>query len=278
MEPLTERLGLDRFYRSLPGPLVAIVTMAACGVLFLDLLLPDPLFLLDEALLGLLALAGSRELVARVDGRRQGLGQTVRGPSLSHSAPQMVPADPELRQLRSALSTLEAVSARVPGAGSVGARAAVRELERHGESLATRLSEHDAFLARRDNDPWQVSLAVERKEQRAADLEAGGDTSQLAVATRELAALRSHSASVQARVAERAAELLEVRSLTAQLRSLAQELPRGMAGLSGRLGGSGSLDPKIVTLLRSLEASSKADEEVDAVLRVRSHGFVPATH
>jgi len=266
MKELLTKTGIARFFSALGnGPLV-LMMMGVVAFLGLDLLIPDPIPLLDEALLGLLLYGGTTELMTR---RRH---KAVGAAPVDALAARRAPAD--LRTLPGrAQSAVEAAS-RLVGRGAapqVGTR--VRELASDVRTLCDEVKAADTFLARRDNDPWQSSRQIAKLEKQVVDFEVRGSDAKLEVARKGLALARAHRETIARRVGQREDAMVRLESLSTQVDALNEDLGELLRGkhtgdfVVRRLG---EVDPRIAAAVDTLAASAEAEAEVDAAVKRRT--------
>jgi hypothetical protein len=131
----------------------------------------------------------------------------------------------------------------------------------------------DAFLVRRDNDPWQSSRKINKLEKQVVDLEVRGDDRKLDIARKALAVARSHRETIGRRVGEREDLLVQLESLAVQIEALNEDLAGMLRGdHAGRfvVRDLGGIDPRISAVVDMLEASATAEAEVEAAVNQRS--------
>lgn len=265
MKNLLTQTGISRFYASLgDGPLV-LMMMGVVAFLGLDLLLFDPIPLLDEALLGLMLYGGATELMGRR--RRKAAGLAPIDPIDVRRMPA------ELKTITTRMQVVTEAASRLVGRGAapqVGSR--VRELATDVRTKHDELRSADAFLARRDNDPWQSSRQLTKLEKQAVDLEVRGDDRKLEVARKALAAARAHRETIERRVGQREDTMVELESLSAQIDALGDDLGRLLRGKHDGhfvVRSLGEVDPRIAAVVDALAASAEAEAEVEAAVRKR---------
>jgi len=263
---------VTRFFSGLGTPALVLMTMVAVMLAGLDLILPDPIPIIDEAFLLFVMITGVREIGRRGKARRGG-GSTGQGTVIDVKAAPPVSTAPS-RAVKTLAARTQAVvdsCSQVPGA-TQAVRQAARALATEVRSLDGELRDNDAFEARRDNDPWQVDRRIAKLEREVADLEASGDLRRLEVSRKALEVARAHRTRIEFEGARRGEVLLRMESLSSQVDVLSQDLG---ALLGGRHDGSwrirklGDLDPAVETLVVALGAGAEAEAEIEEAVRRR---------
>ncbi len=253
MTGFLRRVGLDRLFRHLPNSLLVLLTVASTAALGLDLLIPDFIPFLDEALLALLAVGGT----ATVMERRK---------SVTDGGPLPQPPGQELERLDERVLTLVArgQALRAGGHGASGLDG-LKDLSEVVTGIQADVKRADGFLSRRDNDPWVVDARIEklqRKAHRARGDEATGIAS-------ELETLRAHRRAIDTVVRERAEALTSLSSLAGQVDSLSADLEGLEANPDATdfaTAGRPDLHPRIARVLESISEARIAEAELEEAL------------
>jgi hypothetical protein len=269
MRALLESIGLDRVLRALPRGALVMLSFFAVGALGVDLLIPDVLPFIDEALLGLLALASLTELSDRKKiaagsaptGRVQGVRSAV----------------PELRTLPNRVAALIAQARHLRAEGSaVEGLDGLPAMQDVVADLLDELREADGFLSRSDHDPWLLDQRIVKLERKVAE---GGD----AAAIRDLEAVRAHRLRVDAVLREREDVLERLTTLSGQVDALIVDLRAYEADPDATdfaVADLPDLDPRVQRVLRSVEEAREAEEELEEALEAGRSGRArkPAGH
>ena len=256
--------------------------MASVILMGLDLILPDPLPLIDEVFLLFLTGGSTSELIARFRSQRR----------LPAEAGEQVRLT--LGEERAAREVLASLSPRV---SSLIARARLleeqgypsrlfRPLQALADQVAERLrflSDHAGNQARRQNDPWQIRRKIERLEKRVFRLQVGRPTKKLDRLREELVGLKQHEIATYVAIRAAGNHQQALLTLSQQVDALAEDLARIAAeGLT--LGGGevrlktnelGVLEPTIAEVGRALTEFGRAEAEVEGVAVATSAQLTP---
>ena len=253
MSAFLRRIGLERLFRRLPNGLLVLLTVASSAALGLDLLIPDFLPFLDEALLALLAVGGTATVLER---------RTIR----AEGGPLPQPPGQELARLDDrVLALIARASALRAGGHAAAGLDGLQALPEAVSELQADVKRADGFLSRRDNDPWLVGSKIE-KAQRLAQRASGEEATRLEA---HLAALRAHRIAIDGVVRERADALSALSSLAGQVDSLALDLenleahPDADAALTAK---REDLHPHIARVVASLAEARLAEAELEEAL------------
>jgi hypothetical protein len=248
MKRLLQTIGIDRMFAALPAAAVVLLTTGLLGLLALDLLLPDPLFLVEEALLGLLLFGGISDLFRR---------RRLRAPDVpSGRITEVRPAPASVRSLAPRTSALVARFRHLEGVGElVVDGSALAGLGASVQERLDRLRGDDAWLSRKEHDPWQLDRSIRRREEDRARAREDGRSDEL----------RGSRLDVDARLRAREGLLDELDTLSAQVDELAQQLELDVVD-ADTLAVSGTVDPAIERLLATAREVAAAAAEVDAAV------------
>ncbi len=267
MSNLTAKTGIARLFGSMGTPLLVLSTMFIVMFAGFDLLLPDPIPLIDEAILVMLMFGGVSEL-----SRRRKLRAANK--PLDPMAVRNTPAD--LKSLAARTQAVVEQASRLVGRGAapqVGVR--VRELAADVRAMVEELRRADAFLARKENDPWLVDRKLTKLGKQAVDLEVRGDDRKLEVARKALAVAQAHRDTVERRVGEREDVMVRMESISAQVDALGEDLGELLRKRhTGRFVTRklGDLDPRVADVLTALEANAAAEAEVEEAVAANKRG------
>lgn len=208
------RIG-NSVFSNLPRPVLFLVSIGLVFMLGTDLLVPDMLPFLDEAVLAFLLYGSTSALLKRRqlgDGRpvTESLDSARLSKSLVSEAKELAV---EARRLRR-------------GGLPVQALDRIADLPSRAERLTSELKRSDAFLSRRENDPWQVRRGVEKLERAVVDAEVEGEARRRESLEQALEAARMHAAEVRSRSGQRDASVTAIQSLASQARTLLELLRR----------------------------------------------------
>lgn len=200
-------------FRGIPAPLLVLISMTLAVVLGIDLLLPDALPLLDEAVLAFL-LYGSMSSLLGSRGKRD-----------TRAVTEAVPVSRLMKEADGAARQLAALARKLRKGGlPVPALDGLSRVRTETSRLTDELRVADAFLSRKENDPWQVQRETERLEKAVAEAEAGGEHQRQSSLQIALEGARMHSRRVAKQSADRDRAVSILRSRTGQLQTLAATL------------------------------------------------------
>jgi hypothetical protein len=258
MKRLLQTIGIDRMFAALPAAAVVLLTTGLLGLLALDLLLPDPLFLVEEALLGLLLFGGISDLFRR---------RRLRAPDVpSGRITEVRPAPASVRSLAPRTSALVARFRHLEGVGElVVDGSALAGLGASVQERLDRLRGDDAWLSRKEHDPWQLDRSIRRREEDRARAREDGRSDEVTQLDGRIDELRGSRLEVDARLRAREGLLDELDTLSAQVDELAQQLELDVVD-ADTLAVSGTVDPAIERLLATAREVAAAAAEVDAAV------------
>jgi len=271
MRRLLEFFGVGRIFERLPDGALAVATVFFMGLLALDLVVPDLVPLLDEAVLALLAMGSAQTLLDRRATAK------ARVPTGKVSAPSVAP--PELKHLRKRAIALGAKAGHLldAGHGQPGLEGLAALPEEVGQSL-DQLKAHDDFLSHAEHDPWLLDQQIRRFEARLD--KASGEAAK--VLDGELAELRTRRLGVDERLQDREALLARLGALSRQIDALLADFERLDADGDGVLdeleaASLPDLDPAIAAVLQGIVEGRRAEAEVEAALdQARTAGKLAA--
>jgi hypothetical protein len=263
-----------KLFHRIPTPLLSLAALASVVLMGLDLILPDPLPLIDEVFLLFLTAGSTSELMARF--RSQRLLPPEAGDQIRLS----------LREERDAKELLASLASR---ANSLIARSRVLEEQGHparlfrplqtlADQVAERLlflADHAAQQARRQNDPWQIRRKIEKLEKRIFRVQVGRPTKKLDRLREELVGLKQHEIATYVGIRAAGERKQALLALSVQVDALAEDLTRISAeGLTLAAGGTltlkvselGPLEPTIEEVTRALGEFALAEAEVDGAV------------
>lgn len=260
-----------KLFHRLPTPLLSLAAMVSVALMAVDLLLIDPLPLIDEVFLIFLTAGSTSELMARFRSRRR----------LPPEAGEQVRLS--LREQRAAHELLASLPHRVT---SLSARA--RVLEEQGyparlfgplQTLSDQVAEglrfladHEGKQARRQNDPWQIRRQIKKLEKRIFRVQTGRPTKKLDRMREELVALKEHEIATYVVIRAAGQRSLALAAISDQVDALAEDLTRIAAeGLTPDFPGEsrfktveiGALEPTIAQVVRALGEFALAEAEVE---------------
>lgn len=200
-------------FRGIPAPLLVLISMTLAVALGIDLLLPDALPLLDEAVLAFL-LYGSVSSLLGSRGKRD-----------TRAVTEAVSVSRLMKEAAGAARQLDALASKLRKGGlPVPALDGLSRVRKETSRLTDELRVADAFLSRKENDPWQVQRETERLEKAVAEAEAGGEHQRQSSLQIALEGARMHSRRVAKQSADRDRAVSILRSRTGQLQTLAATL------------------------------------------------------
>ncbi len=268
MRKFLESIGIDKLFRPLPSALVALISFAAVGALGLDLLIPDIIPFIDEALLGLLALGGLSEMSQR---KRIAAGSVPTGKVAAARTPT-----PELRTLPNRVAALVAQARHLRAQGStVDGLDGLPAMQDVVADLLDELRKADAFLSRSENDPWLLDQRIAKLERRTVRAEQDSDVPQRQAATSELETVREHRLRVDAILREREDVLVQLSTLSGQIDALIEDLQAFEASPDSTdfsVANLPELHPRVARVLASVEEARKAEEELEEALEAGREG------
>ena len=243
-------------FRGVPRPMLALISATLAVVLGFDLILPDFVPLLDEAVLAFLLYGSTATLLSRksVDGR----GATE-GVKVGRLVKEAEAAAKRVVALGKALGK---AGHQVPGMNGL---AAVRE--RTAEECAE-LRRLDGVLSRKENDPWQVKRELEKLERSVAEAEAEGDMARAQSLEIAIEGAQMHAQQVVQQTADRDKLVMKLRARTGSLSSLEATLvvleKRGeVPNLPDGLGDG--WEPELAAVVRGLREVAVATAELEAL-------------
>lgn len=245
-------------FRGMPAPLLLLVSFMLLGVLGVDLLLPDFVPFLDEAVFAFLLYGSVSTLM---DKRRARLGG---GPG---PASEPVPVGKLTKSLEADTKALADRAAKLRADGlPVPALDALGALPGEAKALADEVRRVDGFLSRKEHDPWQINREVERLERQVADAEAGGQTSRMETLQVALEGARMHQREVEEQSAARDAAVTRMQALSSQIATLSETLrvvtDRGeVPALPTSLGAG--WDPRLAAVVDGLREAHEAHAELE---------------
>ena len=270
MSSLIKETGIQSFFRNMPDTVLVLASLFFVAVLGFDLLIPDPLPLIDEFVLFLMTFGGTGELARRYRARRLTSGEG--SAAIGSAIPTLCKPATELRGLAIRVDKLAASAGALSESWAPGASAELRALALEVQGMTEEFRSHEAFLARTRNDPWQVDRQLSRRERRVAELEAEGQLVQLGEACAERDQLRAHRQAVEARIGEREELLGRMERLGRQTDLLSEDLRRLVSGSfdgSWRLAGAGDIEPRMRAVMVAVLAAKDAEAEVEEAVRGR---------
>jgi len=249
------RVGKNIF-GGMPAPLLLLISMTLTVVLGVDLLVPDVLPLIDEAVLAFLLYGSTSSLL----GRRRGAAGPVT---------EAIPAKRLVKEANAVASDL-AARAKALRAGGLPVREldGLATLSVSTRALGETLRRADAFLSRKENDPWQVEREVERLERAVAEAEAGDERARMESLAVALEGARMHGRSVAQQSADRDKAVVALRGRTGQMRTLLETLrvfdtAGDIPHLPDTLGRG--WEPELAAALDGLREMAEATAELDEV-------------
>ncbi|GEM_PF-1890292 len=262
---------MDRFLRLIPTPLLMFITFVLTILVLGDVAVPDPIPFIDEALLlGLLSGAWMTLLERRRATKLEGglEPSPERDPAVQGLNPGRV-----LKDLK-AVSKELAAEARALRAGGhpVAALDALAGLPEEAKAQAAELKAADAFLSRRDHDPYKLDKELAGQQRSLAEAEAGGDAKAMKRAESALAATQARRAEVLAKRDRRDDLLLDMHRLATQAGALLEDLRSLEAERGGALLTEGlpALDPRFAAVVADLTEARTAAAEVEQTLSQNS--------
>ena len=262
MKRLLNLLPIHLAFRQLPSPVLALMLLWVGLFLAGDLLVPDPVQLLDEETLAFVLYALVDALrFRRADGRlAEGADREARR---------------ELRAVPSTLSELEsdvkALQRDVAGYRS-GLADTIAPLPDTVRERRKRLAELDAFFARRENDPWSVERELRKRSRDVAAAEVDGDAARLEERRRAVDTTRMRLQDLDRRLDEREELITELERLHAEvlvLREQVRAVDQGQESFPTTTA-SVDADEHLAHLSEALREAHTADHEVDAAVRGRA--------
>ena len=272
MTGLIKETGIQSFFRNMSDGVLVMASLFFVAVLGLDLILPDPLPLIDEFVLFLMTFGGTRELSRRYKVRR--LDSSEERGLQAPAIPSLSKATGELRGLATRSEKLAATTGQLKESWAPGAAAELRALAREVGSLSGELRGHDAFLARTRNDPWQVDRQLARLDRRLADVEAEGDLVKLGELSAERDRLRAHRRAVDGRIEQRERLLVRMEVLGRQLDLFSEDLRRLVTGSfdgNWAVADGGDIEPHLRQAMVEIMAARDAEAELEQTVRDRLH-------
>ena len=245
----------NSIFSGMPTPVLVVVTAVLFCVLGVNLLVPDFIPLLDEAVLAFLLYGSIKAL--------RGSGRKELGPATAD-----VPVRTLLKEAESNGKEAEDLAKSLRRGGlPVRALDGVPTVRERVAALCEELRSIDGFLSRRENDPWQVQREVEKLERAVAAAEAGAEQQRLESLQVALEGVRMHVDRVAQQSAERDRVVTTLRALSGQLRTLADTLRvveerDGVPTLPGGLGAK--WEPELKAVLDGLREVAAATAELDA--------------
>jgi len=273
-----------KLFHKLSTPILTLAAACSVFLMGLDLILIDPVPLIDEVFLLFMTAGSTSELLARFRSMR-------RLPGVDSSLPRR-----SLREQRSVQETLGSLSGRVT---ALIARARLLESQGHPERLFQPLArlpeqiaeqlrgcrDHEAHESRRENDPWQIRRGIAKLEKAISRRQIGRPTPKLERMRAELIDLQQHEISTLDRLAK-AGELKDrLLALSSQVDALGEDLANladdGLVQGGAQVLALPDLDPAIAAVAHGLQDFALAQAEVDGVLvsgaQVDSAARVPVT-
>lgn len=260
-----------KLFDKVPTPVLVLAAVGSVFFMGLDLLIFDPIPLIDEVFLLFLTASSTAELVSRYRGAR----------SLpSPGGAGRVPFDSRARD--------EAVKTLTTRTTALLARARFLESQGHSplvfqslEPLPDRVeqmvrSSHDleAFLTRSENDPWLVRQRLGRLERDISRAQTGRPTPRLERLRAQATELKKHELRVLTQIERRddlASKLLalsqQVDALAADFRNIADD---GILQGGWKVLKYPDLDPAIRDVVGGLEHLRVAEAEIEDVVRTHS--------
>jgi hypothetical protein len=267
MTPAIAVSNIDRFIRLIPTPLLVFLTFVLSMFLVLDLAIPDPVPFIDEAVL-LLLFTGS--LSALLDRRRAsrilGTGDRTPEPDV---AVRGLNAGRVMKDLKYVSGELAATAKSLrKGGHPAAALDSLAALPAETKLRVKDLKAAEAYLSRRDHDPYQLDREAAKLEHAAAHAEAEGDQRVLAHAREALAAVQARRAEVLSRRDRRDDLLLSMHRLATQSGALLEDLRAVGEGRAAPLltEGLSSLDARFAAVVADLGEARTAEAEVEQTL------------
>lgn len=272
MNGLIKETGIQSFFRNMSDGVLVMASLFFVAVLGLDLLLPDPLPLIDEFVLFLMTFGGTRELSRRYKAKRldSPKGRALANPEI----PTVTRAAAEVRGLAARADKLAASTGDLSEPWAAGAAAELRALALDVRRMNDDLRGHEAFLARTRNDPWQVDRQLARLDRRVVGLEAEGDLGGLKEACVERDEVRAHRQGIEGRIGQRERVVASMERLTRQVDLLSEDLRRLVTGSfdgTWAVAGGGDIEPRIRAVMVEILAARDAEAEVEETVRERLH-------
>jgi hypothetical protein len=272
-----------KLFRHLPTPLLTLVSLVSVFLMGFDLIVPDPLPLIDEVFLLFMTAGSTTELISRFRGLRRLSGDAGDGVRLSLSEQRLV--QETLASLPVRISALIARARVLEDLGHPSRLFGPLEplSERVGEQFRA-LREHEGQQSRRDNDPWQIRRQIQKLERAIARRQVGRPTKKLERMRVELVALQQHEIGTLARLAVADEGKRVLLSLSSQVDVLADDLTRLAA--PDPAGGARSdipirtldlpdLEPALAEVAVALRDFARAEAEVDGAARSASGATTP---
>ncbi len=247
-------------FKGMPAPLLFLISFMLLGILGFDLLIPDFVPFLDEAVFGLLLYGSVSTLLDKRKGRRQ----LEDAPGAASDA---LPVGKLARSLESDAKQLaEQARKLLSGGFPVPALAAMSELPDDARRLADEVKRVDGFLSRRENDPWQVGREVERLERDLAEAEAEGRRGRMDTLQVALEGATMHQREVADQAAARDAAVTRMQTLSSQISTLSETLrvvaERDEVPVLRDSLGTG-WDPRLAAVLSGLREARVAHAELE---------------
>jgi hypothetical protein len=272
-----------KLFRQLPTPLLTLATVVSVFLMGLDLIVLDPLPLIDEAFLLFMTAGTTTELISRFRGLRRLSGDAGDRVRLSLSDQRLV--QETLASLPVRISALMARARVLEDLGHPSRLFGPLQplSERIGDQLQA-LREHEGEQSRRDNDPWQIRRQIQKLERAIARRQVGRPTRKLGRMRAELIELQEHEIRTLARLAVADEGKRGLLSLSSQVDVLADDLTRLAA--PDPAGGARSdipiraldlpdLEPALAEVAVALRDFARAEAEVDGAASSASGATTP---
>ncbi|MCO4769297.1 MAG: hypothetical protein KDA24_04650 [Deltaproteobacteria bacterium] len=243
-------------FAGMPAPLLAVISVFLVFVLGADLLLPDFIPFLDEAILAFLLYGSSSALLKRRSGSKD-----------LRPATEGISARSLIKETEAQAKSVVSVAKRLRKGGlPVQALEAMPAVQAKVNSLCDELRRVDTFLSRKENDPWQVQRELEKLERQVAEAEAGGETTRLESLQVAVGGARMHTERVAEQTAARDRIVGRLRTLSSQLGTLGETLDLVNEGDVPRLPESLGVkwEPELAAVLDGLRDVAVATAELDA--------------
>jgi hypothetical protein len=262
-------------FKGMPAPLLLLISFMLLGILGFDLLIPDFVPFLDEAVFGLL-LYGS---ISTLLDKRRGRGQLDDAPG---AASEALPVGKLGRSLENdAKQMAEQAADLLAGGFPVPALSALSELPDDVRRLVDEVKRVDGFLSRKENDPWQVGREVERLERDLAEAEAEGRAGRMDTLQVALEGSSMHQREVADQAAARDAAVARMQTLSSQINTLSETLrvvaERGeVPSLKASLGTG--WDPRLAAVLDGMREAHAAHAELEEAVADGAVGAAKRRH
>ena len=257
-------------FENLPTPLLVLTALASGFLLCLNLLIPDPLPLLDEAMLLFVVLGSSRPIFRRVGGHA--LSSPGQGASFRTLEEMGV------RERRRRAASLTGLPGRcsilVAKAQSLeitdGLGPSTQSLERltgRVDELCTSRSELISLFGVNRNDPPLVRRRIMKLTEKIGRVQQGGSSSKLSKLRKQLGELQAHERSLREQAERLTRVTQELVEVDEQVAAASMELDRllkdGLSGASFEILLRPGLAPELAHFFGRIREFGEAEAEID---------------